>query len=89
MRPAFIVLADPLIYVNLQLLQIPVQRLPKGNAVELVLHGSVKPLANAVGLRVSCLGTGMIDILHRQIQLIFMVLAMAAVLGSAVGEDAQ
>ena len=45
-------------------------------------------LADTVGLRALGLGAGVVDILHRQVELVFVPLMIAAVFGAAVGEHA-
>src|SRR3954451_24771022 len=72
-----------------QLLQGRVQLLAKGDTVKLILHGAMEAFTDAVGLRRLGSSSAVIDVLHRQIQLIFVMLALAAVLGSAIGQDAQ
>ena len=49
MRPPVIVLVDELVQITWQLLERVVQRLPKGDAIELVEHGLAKAFADAVG----------------------------------------
>jgi len=49
----------------------------------------MEAFTNPVGLRMSGLGFGMVDVAGRQIQLIVMLLDLAAVFGSAIRQDAQ
>ena len=49
----------------------------------------MEPFTNAVGLRVVGLGSGMVDVLHRQVELVGVVLRLPAVLGAPVSEDAK
>jgi hypothetical protein len=85
MGPSFIVFGDPGIEVGLQLVDCVVDLLAERHPVELVEHGAVEALADAVGLRAFGLGAAVVDILDRQIELVFVALA-AAKLGAAVGE---
>ena len=48
----------------------------------------MEPFAIPVGLRVIGLGPGMVDVLHRQVELVGVVLRLPAVLGTPVGENA-
>ena len=48
----------------------------------------MEPLADAVGLGMVDFGPGMVDVLHRQVQLIGVVLGFPVILGAPVGEDA-
>ena len=52
MGPLLIVLVQPGVQVELQLLQAAVQVLPKEQALAFVLQGLVEPFGNAVRLRV-------------------------------------
>ena len=80
-----IVVADPCIGVGLQFFQILIQLLSKGNLVELVEDGFVKPLADAVCLRRPGFCAGVIDVLDREVKLVFMMLAVSAIFATAVG----
>jgi hypothetical protein len=55
-----------------------VEPLAERHAVELVLHGPMKPLVNSIGLRRVSLVFGMIDVLDGPIELVFAVFAVAA-----------
>ena len=46
----------------------------------------MKTLEDPVGLRALHLGAGMIDVLHRQVELVLVPLGGAAILGAAVGQ---
>ena len=87
MGTLFIVLPEPLINVRLQLFQGVVQLLTKEEAIALVLHGLVEPLTDTIGLRMIGFGPGVVDVLDGQVELIGMVLGLATILGSPVGED--
>ncbi len=76
MWPCLIVLADPQIDVDLQLVDRTIHLFSKRDAVELVEHGFVEALADAVGLRALCLGPRMIDVLDGKIKLVLMMLGL-------------
>ena len=57
--------------------------------VELVQHGLVEALCDSVRLRALGLGAAVIDVLDREIELVFVPLRVAAILRAPVGEDAQ
>src|SRR5436305_6531954 len=82
MGTLLIVLAQPVIEVRLQLIQVAIKLLTEGRAVELFLHRAVEAFADAVGLRRLGLRPRMIDILHRQIELVLVCFAVAAVFGA-------
>jgi hypothetical protein len=84
-----IVLFEPGIEVILQLLQRRVELFAKGHAIEFILHCAVEPFTDAVGLRRLSSRSAVINVFHRQIELIFVMLTLAAVLGSAIGQNAQ
>lgn len=72
----------PFIGVCLQLFQILIQLLSKGNLVELVQDSFVKAFTDAVGLRRLGFFLRVIDVLDGKIKLVFMMLAVAAVFGA-------
>ena len=90
-RPPFIVLLQPGVQVHLQVLQAAVELLAKQEAVAFVLRGLVEPFTDASGLGVDGPGPGVVDVLHRQVELASAVLGLAlsigAVLNAPVGED--
>ena len=49
----------------------------------------MEALTDAIGLRMPGLGAAVVDILDREVQLIFVVLALASVFRAAIGEHAQ
>lgn len=77
-----IVLLQPWVQVHLQLLQTPVEILPEEQAVAFVLQGLVEPFADAVGLGMVGLGPGMVNVLHRQVELVGVVLQLSTILGA-------
>ena len=46
----------------------------------------MEALADAVGLRALGLGAGVVDVLDGEIELVFVALGVAAVLGAAIGQ---
>src|SRR5512134_1347325 len=63
-----------------------VQLLAEGHPVELVEHGLVEALADAIGLRTLGLGSTVVDVLDREIELVLVPLRVAAVFAAAVGQ---
>ena len=61
--------AHPEVEVGLEVLDRLVELLAEGDAIELVEHGLVESLDDAVGLRALGLGWGVVDVLDRQIEL--------------------
>ena len=79
-----IVLGQPRVQVSLQVLEPIIELLPKRDAIKLILDGAMETLADAVGLRALGLGPGVVDVLDRQVKLVFVAVA-ATELGAAVG----
>ena len=88
-RPVLIVCHQPGLQVSLQLLERAIQLLSERDAVELILYSPVEALADAIGLRRPCFGLGMVNVLDGQVELILVMLALAAELGTAVRENPQ
>lgn len=84
MRPLFVVVFHPLIEVFLQFLHIVVYLLAKGNVVKLMLYRFVEALADAIALGSSSPRFAVIDVLNGQVELVFVMLAVAAVFGPPV-----
>ena len=80
-----IVFGDPSIEIGLQLVDRSVDPLAERHPVELVEDGAMEALADAIGLRALGLGAGVVDILDREIELVFVAFA-AAKFGSAIGQ---
>ena len=59
--------------VHLQLVDRPVDLLAECHRIELVLHGAMETLADAVGLRALGLRPGVVDGLDRQVEFVLMV----------------
>src|SRR4029434_3188243 len=85
MRPELIVFGNPGIEVGLQLVDRSVNLLSECQAIELVEYGAMKALADAVGLRALGLGAGVVDVLARQVELVF-VAGAAAKFGATIGQ---
>lgn len=83
MRTRFVVLLDPGVEIDLQFIDCPVDFLSERNPIELIEYGSVEALA---GLRALGLGARVIDVLDREVQLVFVMLGVAAILGTAIGQ---
>src|SRR5579863_7506513 len=93
-RPPFLVVLlhlvalDPAIKIDLEIGDRAVDLLAKGDAIELIEHRLVEPLNDAIRLRALGLGARMVDILERQIELIFVMLRVAAIFRAAIGQHA-
>ena len=74
-----VVVNEPRIKVLLQLVHRGIDPLAERGAVELIQHGFMQPLADAVGLRMPRFGARVLDVFDRQIQLIRMLFRVAAV----------
>lgn len=83
-----VVLVEPRIKVRLQGGDRVVDLLAEDDAIELVEHGLVQPFDDPVGLRRLGLCSGVVDVLQGQIQLVFVMLGVAAVFGAAVCQHA-
>src|SRR5256886_16479656 len=79
MWPRLIVFAKPQIKIGLQLVDRTIHLFAEGDAVELVEHGLVEALADAVGLRALGLGPRMVDVLDGKIELVLVMLWIAAI----------
>ncbi len=82
-----IVFGHPGIEVVLQLADGIVDLLAEGDSIELIQHSLVEPLADAVGLRALGLGAGVIDVLRRKVEFIFVTVMGAAEFGATIGQD--
>ena len=78
MRTLIVVFGEPGIKIFLQLRDRAVELLAECNAVELIEQRLVEALANAVSLRAPRLSARVIDVLYREVELIFVVLGLAA-----------
>ena len=84
MGPASIELFEPLIEIGLQLCDGAIKLFPEGDAIELVQHGLVEPLHDPIGLRAFGFRARVIDVLDGEIELVVMVLGIAAIFGSTI-----
>src|SRR5262249_49755562 len=88
MGPLFVVFGDPSIKVGLQLVDGVVDLLAERDPVKLVQDSAMEALADSVRLWALCLCAAVIDVLNREIELVFMALG-AAKLGAAIGQHAR
>jgi hypothetical protein len=89
MRSLLVVLLDPLINVLLKLIDGRVDLLTECDLAELIQYCLLEALVDPIALGRFRLRLGMIDVLHGQIPLIFMILAVSAVPSTSVREDSQ
>jgi hypothetical protein len=89
MRALFVVLLHPNIEITLQLVDGLVDFLAEHHAIELVEHGSMEAFADSVGLRALGLGAGVIDVLDGEIELVVVMLGVAAILRAAIRQQCQ
>src|SRR3984893_4741185 len=61
--------------------------LSEGDAVELVQHCLVEALSDAIRLWTLRLGPGMVNIFHREIELVFVMLGITAIFGAAISQN--
>jgi len=87
-RPFLVIALDPIIEIALQVADRAIDLLAERHAIELVEDGLMEPLGDAIGLRALGLGARMVDVLDRQIELIFVVLRVAAIFRAAIGQHA-
>ena len=79
-----IVFGDPRIKVGLQLVDGAVDLFAECHPVELIQDSAMEALADSIRLRALGLGAAVIDVLDRQIELVFVALG-AAKFGAAIG----
>ena len=85
MRSAIVVFDQPGVEIGLQLVDRAIDLLAERDPVKLVQDRAMEALADSVCLRALGLGAAVIDVLDRQIELVFMALG-AAKLGAAIGQ---
>jgi IS30 family transposase len=88
MGTKFVELFYPGVEIGLQFVDRRIDLLAEGDAIELVEHGLVKALDDAVGLRALGLGARVVNVLDGEIEFVFVPLGIAAIFGSAIGEHA-
>src|SRR4029077_7738440 len=84
MRARFVVRRHPSIEIILQLVDGSIDFLAERHAIELIETGSMEALADSVGLRALGLGPRMIDVLDGEIELVVVMLGVAAILGATI-----
>src|SRR5215469_10021266 len=88
MRPPMVVLDQPGIEISLQLLDAVVDLLAERDAIELIQYSAMEALTDSIGLRALGLGAAVINVLDREVELVFMALGPAK-LGAAIGQHAR
>src|SRR4051812_2192411 len=88
MGSVFVVAPDPLVEILLQLGDRAVDALAERYPVELVQHCFVEALDDSIGLRALGLGSGVVHILDREIELVLVVLGVPAIFRASVGQHA-
>ena len=88
MGSLLVVASDPGVQIDLQFGDRAVDALSEGDPVELVQHRLVEALDDSIRLRVLGLGTGVIHVLNGQVQLVLVMLGVAAILRAAVRQHA-
>ena len=89
MGPIMVVAMDPLIEIDLTVFYGFIDSFAKSDFVKLVKYRFLEAFTDTDGLWALCFGFGLINVTHSQIQLIVMLLGLAAVFGSSIGEDPQ
>ena len=84
-----VVALDPLIQIGLQLFDRCIDLFAKRDLVELFQNRLVESLTDAVGLRALRFTLGVIDVFQREIQLVLVLVFLAAVFRSTVSQDSQ
>src|SRR6202045_4267031 len=85
MWPFLVVAPDPFNQDRLQGLDRSVELLAERDTIELVEDGLVKALDNAICLWALRLGPRMVNVFHREIKLVVVMLGIAAIFRAAVG----
>lgn len=89
MRAFCIVRLDPCIEISLELVDGLVDLFAEGDPVELVEHRLVQAFNDAVALRTLGFRSRMIDVCDREVELIGVLLGIAALLRAAIGQDPE
>jgi hypothetical protein len=82
-----VVFGHPGVEVVLQAADRLVDLLAESGPIELIEHGFVEALADSIGLRAPGFGADVIDVLHREIEFIFVTVVGAAIFGAAIGQN--
>ncbi len=69
MRPLLVGGRHPSVEISLQFLQRTIDLLPEGPPIEFIQHRLVESFPDPVGLRMPRRGPGVINVLHRRVQL--------------------
>lgn len=77
----------PRICILLQLFQVAIEFFAKRHAVKLFEHSAMEAFADAVGLWT--LGFGVVNVFHRQIQLVFVVFNIAYLFTAPIRKNPQ
>src|SRR6516162_4532242 len=88
MGALLVVFGDPRIKVGLQLVDGAIDLLAERHPVALIQDGAMKALTGSIGLRALVLNSTVIDVLDREVELIFVALG-AAKLGAAIGQQTR
>src|SRR5579863_7690930 len=88
MRPFLVVALDPRIEIGLKLGDRSIDLLAEDDAIELIEHRLVEALDDAIRLWALGLGAGVVDVLERQVELVFVVFRVAAIFRAAIGQHA-
>jgi hypothetical protein len=74
--------------VSLQLVDRTIHLLAEGDTVELVEHGLMEALRRFRWFAGSWSWCGVMDVLHREVELVFVPLGVATILAATIGEQA-
>src|SRR5262245_20638440 len=86
MRTRVVVFGEPSIEIDLQLLDPAVEPFAERHSVELVEQRLVETLADTICLRAPRLSARVVNVLHREVELVLMALGLAAELCATIGE---
>jgi membrane protein implicated in regulation of membrane protease activity len=84
-----VILPYSFVQVKLYFIYASIHLFPERNRIKLVFAGFVTPFAYAVGLGRPCFSPGVFNIFNVQIQGIFMMFPVTAILAAAVGQNTQ
>jgi hypothetical protein len=86
MRPLLVVFGEPRIEIAMQLRDGAIELPVECKAIELVEQCFVKALADTVGLRAPRFGARVIDVLDREVELVLVMVGLAAEFSATIGE---
>ena len=89
MGALLVVAHQPGVQIALHVLEGGVDLLSKRHPVEFIEHRFMKALADPVGLRAFGFGAGVVDVFHREVELIFVMLGIAAIFRAPIGQHPQ